>query len=105
MRCGPSGSTAPRISQVREERTQKRGDKEFVTVSLLSDFRPVGGILFAHHVEERLCVGGGRHGEPTVFSIRNLELDVEISDGLFVLPAACCGPRRPPRTRPAAGPR
>ncbi len=95
--------------EVREERTQTVAGQESTTVSLLSDFRPSGGILFAHRTESRQRDPGGPPdgtGEPTVFSIRSLELDVKISDGLFVLPSP--PPVRdpaPPDPAPAAGPR
>ncbi len=89
--------------QVREERRQQRGDKEVVIESSLSDFRPVGGILFAHHVEERLFVGGEAQGVPSVVTIQKLELDLELPDALFALPADLSAPAPPP-TLPAAQP-
>ena len=88
--------------QVREERRQQRGDKEVVIESSLSDFRPVGGILFAHHVEERLLVGGEAQGVPSVVTIQKLELDLDLPDALFALPAAVAP--APPPTLPAAQP-
>ncbi|MEO8197717.1 MAG: hypothetical protein ABI689_13460 [Thermoanaerobaculia bacterium] len=94
--------------EVREERTQKAAGQEITTVSLLSDFRPSGGILFAHRTETRPRQPGGPPegtGEPTVFAIQRLELDVEIPDSLFALPAAPPGPAAaPPGPASAAGP-
>lgn len=95
--------------EVREERTQKVAGQEVTTVSLLSDFRPAGGILFAHRSESRPRQPGGPpegSGEPTVFSIQRLELDVEIPDSLFALPSPPPAPApAPPGPASAAGPR
>ena len=78
--------------QVREERRERRGDKEAVIESNLSDFRPAGGILFAHRVEERLFIGGEAQGVPSVVTIEKLELDLDLPDSLFTLPAASPAP-------------
>jgi hypothetical protein len=51
----------------------------------------VGGILFAHRVEEHVRAGGKASGagigEFSVFTIQKVELDVDIPDALFALPA------------------
>ncbi len=73
--------------QVREERKEIRDGKEVSIESSLSDFRPVGGILFAHRVEEHVRAGGQAEVGASVFIIRKLELDVDIPDELFTLPA------------------
>lgn len=77
--------------QVREERTARVGDREVVTVSILSDFRSVGGLLFAHRTESRQRETGGPadgSGEPSIFAIQGLELDVDLPDSLFAPPAS-----------------
>ena len=95
--------------QVREERTQKVAGQEITTVSLLSDFRPAGGILFAHRTESRQREPGGPPegtGEPAVFAIQTLELDVEIPDSLFAMPTPVAVPEPASAApAPAAGPR
>lgn len=77
--------------QTREERKELREGREVSIESQLSDFRPVGGILFAHRVEEHVQAGGKASGDATgevsVFTIQKIELDVDIPDALFVLPA------------------
>lgn len=78
--------------EVREERVQTSGDRRITTDSMLSDFRPAGGVLFAHRVESRSRISGGgvpeRAGEPSVFTIQKLEVDVDLPDSLFALPPA-----------------
>lgn len=77
--------------EVREERREQRADKEVTIVSSLSDFRAVGGVRFAHRVEDR--VQGTE--ELSVFTIQKLELDVDLPDALFVAPAAPAAPQAP----------
>lgn len=89
--------------QVREERRERRGDKEAVIEANLSDFRPAGGILFAHRVEERLFIGGEAQGVPSVVTIEKLELDLDLPDALFALPAA--PPAAPPGPAPQEAPK
>lgn len=82
--------------QVREERVQTSGDRRITTESNLSDFRPAGGILFAFRVESRARIAGGgapeSAGEPSVFTIQKLEIDVELPDSLFAAPTAAASP-------------
>ena len=81
--------------QIREERKELREGLEVTIESTLSDFRPVGGILFAHRVEERMQALGKAGGETSVekkkaisiFTIQKLELDADVPDSLFNLPA------------------
>ena len=76
--------------QVGEERREVRPDGEVTIESTLSDFRAAGGLLFAHHVESRATAGGsgsGRPAEVSVFSIQKLEVDLDVPDALFALPA------------------
>jgi len=76
--------------QVREERSQTQGDRVLTTESALSDFRPAGGILFAHRVETRfrVAIGGApaAFGEPSVFTIEKIATDSELPDSLFAFP-------------------
>lgn len=76
--------------QVREERTQTQGERVLDTEMTLSDFRPAGGILFAHRVETRfrVAVGGApaAFGEPSVFIIEKIATDSELPDSLFAFP-------------------
>jgi len=81
--------------QVGEERREVRPDGEVTIESTLSDFRAVGGLLFAHHVESRATAGGsgsGRPAEVSVFSIQKLEVDLDVPDALFALPAPSPAP-------------
>jgi outer membrane lipoprotein-sorting protein len=94
--------------QVREERTQTLDGHAFTTVSILSDFRPAGGILFAHRTESRSRAPGDPPegaGDPTVFSISTLEIDADLPDGLFSPPAAGPAPQPGVDSAPAATPR
>ena len=84
--------------EVREERTQSSDGKEVTTVSDLSDFQPAKGILFAHRVESRVRAAGDGpegSGEPSVFTIQKLELDVDLEDSLFAMPATTPAPEAP----------
>ncbi len=76
--------------QTREERKELREGREVSIESRLFDFRPVGGILFAHRVEERVRAGAQGKSDATeetsVFTIRKIDLDVDLPDALFVLP-------------------
>jgi len=78
--------------QIREERKELREGREVAIESRLSDFRAVGGILFAHRVEERVQAVGKADGEGTAalstFTIQKLELDGDVPDALFAMPAA-----------------
>jgi outer membrane lipoprotein-sorting protein len=85
--------------QVREERSEKLGDGEVTTVSKFSDFRPAGGLLFAHRTETLLRRPGEPAdgiGEPSLFTIDRLEVDVEIPDERFSVPAPTAAP--PPKS-------
>ena len=90
------------LLQVREVRTQYSGGREVTTDSRLSDFRSVGGILFAHRVESRVRVAGSggqeSASEDSVFSIQKIELDVDLPDSLFEMPL----PSPPPPPQAAA---
>jgi outer membrane lipoprotein-sorting protein len=72
--------------QVREDRKEFRDGKEVAIESTFSDFRRVGGLLFAHRAEERVLDGGKAGGELSVFSVQKLELNVEVPDALFAQP-------------------
>lgn len=89
--------------EVREERVQSSGERRMTTESNLSDYRPAGGVLFAHRVESRSRVSGGgaaeSSGEPSVFTIQRLEVDVDLPDSLFAPPPAAAAP--PPAPAPA----
>lgn len=102
--------------QVREERREFRPDGEVRIESTLSDFRAVGGLLFAHRVESRTTPAGpapdpaaggsgsGRSAELSVFSIQKLEVDGNVPDALFALPAASpTPPVATPTPAPAPG--
>ena len=126
MRPGGCSSPLPRATsgrlwfdaatflQVREERREFRPDGDVRIESTLSDFRAVGGLLFAHRVESRAtpdkpapdpAVGGsgpGRPAEVSVFSIQKLEVDGNVPDALFALPEPEPAPA-PPASAP--GPR
>ena len=67
-----------------------QGERVLDTEMTLSDFRPAGGILFAHRVETRfrVAVGGApaAFGEPSVFIIEKIATDSELPDSLFAFP-------------------
>lgn len=82
--------------QVREERTQTVGERVLTIETTLTDFRPVGGVLFAHRVETSFRGSGGggaaSHGEISVFTIEEIAANVELPDSLFALPPATPAP-------------
>lgn len=82
--------------QVREERTQTVGERVLTIETTMADFRPVGGVLFAHRVETHFRSAGGgaaaSHGETSVFTIEEITANVELPDSLFALPAATPAP-------------
>jgi outer membrane lipoprotein-sorting protein len=100
--------------QVREERREFRPNGDVRIESTLSDFRAVGGLLFAHRVESRATADGpapdpaaggsgpGRPAEVSVFTIQRLEVDGTVPDALFALPAPTPAPAPP---EPSPGPR
>jgi len=82
--------------QLREERSQRDGERVLTTESSFFDFRPVGGILFAHRVETRfrVAVGGApaSFGEPSIFTIEKIATGIELPDSLFAFPSPPTAP-------------
>lgn len=67
----------------------KREGVEATVDSFFGDYKEVNGILFPFAIEQKI------QGQPgPTFSVETLELDVELADSMFVMPAAA------PQTQP-----
>jgi outer membrane lipoprotein-sorting protein len=74
--------------QIRAEGKRKRGDQEIEFESSLGDYKEVGGLVFAHSIEQR------PKGAPAgaTYTIDKIELDVPIDDAVFAMPAKPAAP-------------
>lgn len=75
---------AESMLQIKSESRRTRNDQELDVEASFGDYKEVGGLLFAHSIEQK------PKGAPTgaTLVIDKIELDVDLPDALFVMPAA-----------------
>lgn len=59
-------------------------DREVESDTVFSDYKEVGGVMFAHSIENRQK--GAPEGQ--VITVKQVEIDPEVADDFFVMPAA-----------------
>lgn len=74
---------AESMLEIKSEGKRKRNDQEFEFESSLGDYKEVGGLLFAHSIEQK------PKGAPSgaTITVEKIELDVAIDDAIFAMPA------------------
>jgi len=70
------------VSRIEETRTVEGKGEEFVT--LISDYRSTGGLVYPHSIE----VGPKAGGESQRFSFEKIEVNVPLDDSRFAMPAS-----------------
>ncbi len=65
--------------------------------STFGDYKPVGGLIFAHSIQQQ---AKGSPGPAQVMTIEKIEVNPDLADSRFAMPAAA-----KPRTEPPGGPR
>jgi hypothetical protein len=70
--------------QIKSESRRTRNDQEIDVEAAFGDYKEVGGLLFAHSIDQK--PKGAPAGATLV--IDKIELDVELDDALFAMPAA-----------------
>lgn len=70
------------VTRTEETRTVEGKEEEFVTV--IGDYRPIGGLVYPHTIEVRPRKGG----EAQRFAFARIEINVPIDDSRFTMPAA-----------------
>ena len=73
---------AESMLQIRSEGKRKRGDQEVEFESSLGDYKEVGGLVFAHSIEQR--PKGAPQG--ATITIEKIELGATIDDTIFAMP-------------------
>jgi outer membrane lipoprotein-sorting protein len=73
---------AESMLEIRSEGKRKRNDQEFEFESSVGDYKEVGGLVFAHAVEQK--PKGAPQG--ATFTIESVELGAAIDDALFAMP-------------------
>jgi len=73
---------AESLLQIRSEGKRKRGDQEIEFESSVGDYKEVGGLVFAHSIEQR--AKGAPQG--TTFTVDTIELGATIDDAIFAMP-------------------
>jgi outer membrane lipoprotein-sorting protein len=73
---------AESMLQIKSEGKRKRNDQEFEFESSLGDYKEVGGLVFAHSIENK--PKGAPQG--VTFTIDTIELGATIDDAIFAMP-------------------
>ncbi len=70
--------------QIKAEGKRKRGDQEFEFEASMGDYKEVGGLVFAHSIEQK------PKGAPSgsTITIEKIELDLPLDAATFQMPAA-----------------
>jgi outer membrane lipoprotein-sorting protein len=83
---------AESMLQIKSEGKRKRNDQEIEFESSLGDYKEVGGLVFAHSIEQK--PKGAPQG--ATITIDSIELGATIDDAIFAMPA------KPAEAKPAA---
>ncbi len=73
---------AEAMLQIKTEGKRKRGDQEIEFEAAYGDYKEVGGLLFAHSIEQK--PKGAPQGATIV--VDKIELNADLPDSLFVMP-------------------
>jgi outer membrane lipoprotein-sorting protein len=83
---------ADALLEIKSEGTHKRGDQEIQFETSTGDYKETGGLLFPHSIEQR------RKGAPeaATITIDDIQLDGDVPDSLFPMPAPAPKPADAP---------
>jgi outer membrane lipoprotein-sorting protein len=83
---------ADALLEIKSEGTRKRGDQEIQFEASIGDYKETGGLLFPRSIEQR------RKGAPeaATLTIDDIQLDGDVPDSLFPMPAPAAQPAAQP---------